>query len=162
MTINTTEIKNEITKKNNLPLVVIFLLIVIFFLFSSICFFAGKKSVRRTYIFPSAENGKYIIEYRNLSKHPHQGDIQYFIEEMLLGSTVERTKFLFKPGTRLLSCFERNGILYINLSPDLLEMGDGVVEIKEGINLLEKNIKSNFPKINSIEIFIDGKSAFEK
>lgn len=162
MTIDTTEIKNRITKKNNLPFVVIFLLTVLFFLFSSICFFAGKKSVRRTFIFPSAENGKYIIEYRNLAKHPHQGDIQFFIEEMLLGSTVERTKLLFKPGTRLLSCFERNGVLYLNLSSNLLEMGDGVVEIKEGVNLLEKNIERNFPKINKTEIFIDGKSAFEK
>ena len=41
-------------------------------------------------------------------------------------------------------------------------MGDGVVEIKEGFDLLERNIERNFPKINKTEIFIEGKSAFEK
>ena len=103
-----------------------------------------------------------LIEYRNLTEKPHQGDINLFVEEMLLGSTVERTKKLFTPGTRLLSCFKRDGVLYLNLSQDLLDMGDGVVEIKEGTELLKKNIMRNFSGIDSVEIYIEGKLAFEK
>lgn len=160
MSLNTVQIKSTI--KNHIFYSTIILLITLIFVFSFISYLAGRKGVRRTFIFPSAESGKYIIEYRTLSKNPHQGDIQFFIDEILLGSTVERTKLLFTPGTKLLSCFERDEILYLNLSSDLLFMGDGVIEIKEGIDLLERNIELNFPKINKTEIFIEGKSAFEK
>ena len=149
-------------KQKNLAIFITSLVIAGLFVFSLFCYVVTKDTCRRTFIFPSAENGKYIIEYRNLTEKPHQGDINLYIDEILLGSTVERTKMLFSPGTRLLSCFERNHILYVNLSQDLLQMGDGVIEIREGTELLKKNIQQNFSRIDSVEIFIDGKSAFEK
>jgi len=149
-------------KQKNLAIFITSLVIAGLFVFSLFCYVVTKDTCRRTFIFPSAENGKYIIEYRNLTEKPHQGDINLYIEEILLGSTVERTKLLFTPGTKLLSCFERNHILYVNLSKELLQMGDGVIEIREGTELLKKNIQQNFSRIDSVEIFIDGKSAFEK
>ena len=149
-------------KNKSFPIFIISLAVAGLFVFSLFCYIVTKNSCRRTFIFPSAENGKYIVEYRNLSEKPHQGDVNLYIDEILLGSTVERTKLLFAPGTRVLSCFERNHILYVNLSQELLQTGDGVVEIREGIELLKKNIKNNFSKIDSIEIFIEGKTAFEK
>lgn len=149
-------------KQKNLAIFITSLVIAGLFVFSLFCYVVTKDTCRRTFIFPSADNGKYIIEYRNLTEKPHQGDINLYIEEILLGSTVERTKLLFTPGTKLLSCFERNHILYVNLSKDLLQMGDGVIEIREGTELLKKNIQQNFSRIDSVEIFIDGKSAFEK
>ena len=159
---NLNNLMERMTKPKILPYFIISLIAIVVFCFSFIWYIAAKDTCRRTFIFPSADDGQYIIEYRNLTEKPHQGDINLFVEEILLGSTVERTKLLFTPGTRLLSCFKRNEILYINLSRDLLEMGEGVVDIKEGIDLLEKNIMQNFSGIDSIEIFIDGKSAFEK
>ena len=149
-------------KNKNIAVFFISLIIIGLFVFSFFCYIVTKKSCRRTFIFPSADDGKYIIEYRNLTEKPHQGDIALYIDEILLGSTVERTKMLFSSGTRLISCFERNHVLYVNLSQDLLEMGDGVIEIREGTELLKKNIMKNFSKIDSVEIFIEGKSAFEK
>ena len=149
-------------KQKNLAVFIISLLAAGLFVFSFFCYIITKNTCRRAFIFPSAENGKYIIEYRNLAEKPHQGDIGLYIDEILLGSTVERTKLLFTPGTRVLSCFERNHILYVNLSQDLLQMGDGVIEIREGTELLKKNIIKNFSKIDSVEIFIEGKTAFEK
>ena len=149
-------------KNKNLAVFIISLLIIGIFAFSFFCYIVTKNTCRRTFIFPSAENGKYIIEYRNLTEKPHQGDISLYIDEILLGSTVERTKMLFTPGTKLLSCFERNHVLYVNLSQDLLQMGDGVIEIREGTELLRQNILKNFSKIDSVEIYIEGKSAFEK
>lgn len=149
-------------KNKNIAVFFTSLIIAGLFVFSFFCYIVTKNTCRRTFIFPSAEDGKYIIEYRNLTEKPHQGDIALYIEEILLGSTVERTKLLFTSGTRLLSCFERNHILYVNLSSDLLEMGDGVIEIREGTELLKKNIMKNFSEIDSVEIFIEGKSAFEK
>ena len=149
-------------KNKSLPIFIISLAVIGIFVFSFMGYLISKDSHRRVFIFPSAEDGKYIIEYRNLTNKPHQGDIQLYIEEILLGSTVERTKLLFTPGTKVISCFERKHVLYLNLSNDLLSMGDGVVEIREGTELLKKNIKENFSEIDSVEIFIDGKSAFEK
>ena len=149
-------------KNKSLPIFIISLVIIGLFVFSLMGYIVSKNSHRRIFIFPSADDGKYIIEYRNLTNKPHQGDIQLYIEEILLGSTVERTKLLFTPGTRVLSCFERKHVLYLNLSNDLLSMGHGVVEIREGTELLIKNIKENFSEIDDVQIFIDGKSAFEK
>ena len=149
-------------KNKSLPIFIISLIVIGLFVFSFMGYLVSKDSHRRVFIFPSAEDGKYIIEYRNLTNKPHQGNIQLYIEEILLGSTVERTKLLFTPGTKVISCFERKHVLYLNLSNDLLSMGDGVVDIREGTELLKKNIKENFSEIDSVEIFIDGKSAFEK
>ena len=149
-------------KNKSLPIFIISLIVIGLFVFSYMGYLVSKDSHRRVFIFPSAEDGKYIIEYRNLTNKPHQGNIQLYIEEILLGSTVERTKLLFTPGTRVSSCFERKHVLYLNLSNDLLSMGDGVVDIREGTELLKKNINENFSEIDSVEIFIDGKSAFEK
>ena len=149
-------------KNKSLPIFIISLFTAGLFVFSFFCYIISKNTCRRTFIFPSADDGQYIIEYRNLAEKPHQGDICLYIDEILLGSTVERTRKLFAPGTRVLSCFERNHVLYLNLSQDLLQMGDGVIEIREGTELLKKNIMKNFSEIDTVEIFIDGKSAFEK
>lgn len=149
-------------KQKNFAVFTTSLIIAVLFVLSFFMYIVSKDSCRRTFIFPSAEDGKYIIEYRNLTEKPHQGDINLYIDEILLGSTVERTKMLFTPGTKVLSCFERDHVLYVNLSKDLLQMGEGVIEIKEGTELLKKNIKRNFSKIDSVEIYIEGKSAFEK
>lgn len=154
------KIKDLINKQYIAQLSIIFIFLITL-LFSVLSYIIGKDSVRRTFIFPSADKGEYIVEYRNLTKEPIQGDVQLFIDELLLGSTIERTKSLFSSGTKVLSCFQRNQTLYLNLSSDLLEMGEGVIEIRDGMDLLKKNIQKNFSKIHEIEIFVNGKIAFE-
>ena len=154
------KIKDLINKQYIAQLSIIFIFLITL-LFSVLSYIIGKDSVRRTFIFPSADKGEYIVEYRNLTKKPIQGDVQLFIDELLLGSTIERTKSLFSSGTKVLSCFQRNQTLYLNLSSDLLEMGEGVIEIRDGMDLLKKNIQKNFSKIHEIEIFVNGKIAFE-
>lgn len=154
------KIKDLINKQYIAQLSIIFIFLITL-LFSVLSYIIGKDSVRRTFIFPSADKGEYIVEYRNLTKEPIQGDVQLFIDELLLGSTIERTKSLFSSGTKVLSCFQRDQTLYLNLSSDLLEMGEGVIEIRDGMDLLKKNIQKNFSIIHEIEIFVNGKIAFE-
>lgn len=154
------KIKDLINKQYIAQLSIIFIFLITL-LFSVLSYIIGKDSVRRTFIFPSADKGEYIVEYRNLTKEPIQGDVQLFIDELLLGSTIERTQSLFSSGTKVLSCFQRDQTLYLNLSSDLLEMGEGVIEIRDGMDLLKKNIQKNFSKIHEIEIFVNGKIAFE-
>ncbi len=151
----------KIETKKYLPQIILASIALIFLLFSVITFNISSRAYRRMFIFPSADDGKYIVEYRNLSRSPVQGDLQYYVDEILLGSGTERTKMLFTPGTSVLSCFQRDSILYLNLSSNLLDMGEGVVDIKSGFELLEKNIKKNFPKVKNVEFFIEGKSVFE-
>jgi len=141
---------------------ILLLVLLLSLLFSFIMFKGNYNSVRRTFIFPSADSGQYVLEYRNLTKEPVQGDINLFIDELLLGSTIERTKMLFTPGTKVISCFQRGDTLYLNLSKDLLEMGEGVIDIKSGMDLLTENIQKNFSKIRNVQIYVNGKSAFEK
>ncbi|MCR4631844.1 MAG: GerMN domain-containing protein [Treponema sp.] len=147
--------------KKNIPLIVLTALTLVILIFSIIAFNIGNSKTRRMFIFPSADDGKYIIEYRNLANDPVQGDIQLYVDEILLGSSIERTKMLFTPGTVVQSCFLRESVLFLNLSQNLLDMGEGVIEIKDGFSLLEKNIKKNFPSVKKIEFFIEGKSVFE-
>ncbi len=139
----------------------VFSLIIFLFLISSFIFLISNKKERRLFIFPSVDEGNYVVEYRYLEKNPVQGKIQLFVDELLLGSGIERTKLLFARGTRVLSCFLRKGVLFVNLSPELLAQEDSAVQIQEGVELLKKNIKANFGNVSEIEIYVDGKYAYE-
>ena len=138
----------------------IFLIVLVLSLLVSLFFFFWEKNtVRRMFIFPSI-SGELVIEYRNLDKNPVQGEVQYFIDEVLLGSQLERTKKIFTFGTKVLSCFQRDEQLYLDLSADLLQMGDNVIDIKEGFDILKLNITKNFSDIKTITFFVDGKYAY--
>ena len=138
----------------------IFLIVLVLSLLVSLFFFFWEKNtVRRMFIFPSI-SGDLVIEYRNLDKDPVQGEVQYFIDEVLLGSQLERTKKIFTFGTKVLSCFQRDEQLYLDLSADLLQMGDNVIDIKEGFDFLKLNITKNFSDIKKINFFVDGKYAY--
>lgn len=146
----------------NIKKITISISVILFvFIISLILFCIKSKEIQRTFIFPSIQTGKLVVEKRNLPKNPIQGDINLFIDELLLGSGVERTKLIFTSGTKLESCFLRGDILYLNLSDDLIQMGNEVIDIQDGVLLLKKNIQKNFPKVKTIQIFIDGKFAFE-
>ena len=45
------------------------------------------------------------MEYRYLSSDAVQGEINLYVDEILLGSSVPRTKMLFTAGTKVESCF---------------------------------------------------------
>ena len=90
----------------------------------------GKRFV---FIFPSVDEGKYVLETRYLKQNPNKDYINFFLDELVLGSGLERTKYLFTPGTKIISCFERNQMLYLNLSADIINMGHNVIQIKDGM-----------------------------
>ena len=148
--------------KKYLAQIIISVLLIAVFLVTVLHFVFAEKVAKREFLFPSADDKSVIVEYRKLPENPRKNDIQVFVEELLLGSSVERTKNLFTVGTDVLSCFEREGVLYLNLSSDLLFKSKGVVPIAEGADFLEKNIKLNFPEIKTVELYVDGNLAFEK
>lgn len=162
MTIDINSLVKKMFSKEYLKKTILILILIFSFIVSLISYLICKNGKRYTFIFPSADNEQLVVEYRDLAKKTHQGDVNLFIDELLLGPQIERTKMLFTPGTKVLSCFQREDVLYLNLSADLLNMGDGVINIDYGVELLEKNIKKNFSKIETVTVFVDGKLAFEK
>ena len=143
-------------KKKLLIYILAFVFVAVFATSLSL-FFIKQNSKSYVFIFPSADDGTYIVERRNLSNDPAQGVIQLFVDELLLGSTVERTKLIFSSNTRVNSCFLRGNTLYLDLSDDLLSIEKSSFPINEGIELLRENILKNFSNINKIELFIGGK-----
>lgn len=138
-----------------------FSLIILSLILSVILFIRQNKGTLRSFVFPSADSGRYVVEYRKISDELNQSEIQTYISDLLLGAGTERTKMLFTPGTKVESCFIRNNVLYLNLSDDLIKMGNDVADIEEGVILLKKNIRMNFRNIKKIELFIGNKYAYE-
>lgn len=143
-------------KKKLLIYILAFVFVAVFATSLSL-FFIKQNSKSYVFIFPSADDGTYVVERRNLSNNPAQGVIQLFVDELLLGSTVERTKLIFSSNTRVNSCFLRGNTLYLDLSDDLLSIEKSSFPINEGIELLKENILKNFSNIDKIELFIGGK-----
>ena len=153
------DFKEQFLTRKKIYRFILSLILIISLIISLLMFFVKKNTVRRMFVFPSV-SGELVIEYRNLEKNPVQGDVHYFIDEILLGSQLERTKKIFTFGTEVLSCFQRDNQLYLDLSVDLLQMGENVIEIKQGFELLELNITKNFSDIKKIIFFVDGKYAY--
>ena len=152
--------KTRLSKKSYIIIYVLLFLLAASFILSATLYKIKGYGSRRTFIFPSVDN-KLIVETRYLSSNPAKSDINYYIDELLLGSGVERTKLIFTAGTKVLSCMEKGDTVYLNLSDDLLRMGDNVIEIKEGVELLKTNIIKNFRNVKKVEIFINGVYAYE-
>ena len=125
--------------------------------------FYAKKGYGKKYVFmvPSVDEGKYVLETRYLKENPNKSALNYFVDELVLGSGLERTKYLFTPGTKVISCIESEGKVYIDLSSDVINMGHNVILIRDGIELFKKNITRNFHSVKEVLVFVDGKYAFE-
>ena len=151
----------KIDVKKYIPFYIAAATVAVLLLISSL--FYAKKAYGKKYvfIFPCVDEGKYVLETRYLKQNPNKDEIAYFADELVLGSGLERTKYLFTPGTKINSCFERNKIVYIDLSADIIYMGHNVISIRDGIDLLKENIKKNFAHVEDVQVFVDGKYAFE-
>lgn len=112
--------------------------------------------VRRTFVYESASGGTCVIESRYLVLHPEQGAVRNYVDELLLGPISEHCRPIFMPGTRAVSCFRRNSVLYVELSADLLYDDAEKSDFARKIALFRKNIMRNFPGIRTVELFIDG------
>ncbi len=129
------------------------------FLFSLIMFFVTVRGRRYTFVFPSVESGKYVVESRRLRKN-EMTEIEYYVSELLLGPCTERTEGLAASGTKVLSCIRKGHVLYLDLSRDFIKTESRNLTMQNSLELLKKNIKNNFPSINKMEVFIEGKQAF--
>jgi hypothetical protein len=139
----------------------ILLVILASLIISLVIWFIRFPGIRRSFIYQSSDSEKYRIEYRYLPAKTVQGPIQNYIDELLLGPISEHCSPIFEKGTKVLSCFKKDNTLYINLSDDLLKADTQTTDYRKQIELFEKNVFRNFGSINKIELFIDGKTAFD-
>ena len=136
----------------------IFIIIASVLLLVSIVFYAiFYPGNRVTMIFESMDSNLYYCESRFMPINTVQGDLEFFVDELLLGPVMPRYRPLFANGTQTLSCFvDENDTLYINLNEKALLAGDKSSEPLMACNLLKKNIFKNFSNIKNIEIYIMG------
>lgn len=128
----------------------IFVLLVV-----SIVFFCIKNpGQRRVFYFNDLDTGSVSVEIRYLPKKSPQGEINYFVDELLLGPLDNRMQPLFSRGTCVKDCFMSDDTLYLNISDDAVLEQNGSMKVKDACVLLKKNIRKNFPKIKNIELYI--------
>ncbi len=132
------------------------------FVFSLIVYAAKTSGRRYSFRFQSVDSGKANVEWRLLPRRRGAEKISLYVEELLLGPKTERARRVFSPGTKMTFCFERSNVLYVNLSPELLEKTGNASEILYGIELFKKNVRSAFPRIKQVEIYIDKKGLFKE
>lgn len=136
--------------------VLVFSAILSFFLWKT-----NVKGSKYVFVFESTDSDSLCIENRFINPDKESSKIQNYIEELVLGPISEHCKPIFNSGTKVVSCFERENILYVNLSPELLSSYPEKTDFKEQIALFRKNIHLNFPLIKEVVLFIDGNVPFE-
>ena len=124
---------------------------------------AGRKNTARCILLLHEYHISLVIYlHHTLAKFPVHGKIRNYIDELLVGPLSEHCCSVFAKGTKVLSCFQRDQTLFVNLSPELLASDAENTDFKAQIELFKMNVMHNFPEIKKIELFIDGKVPFEK
>lgn len=151
---NTIASIKDFSKKHWLKLSLVFGVILLFLVALHIVSHLGTD--RRVFYFPISGSSKNQKEVRYLDSNPVQGKIAYYVDELLLGPSVYRSRPIFTAGTKVEYCFLRGKNLFIGLSEQAVLQEDGSCEMARAASLLKKNIKKNFTGIKNIELFIDG------
>lgn len=145
--------------KKNHKFLMIFILLVIFAVSAFFYAFHFKGS-RYSFEYYVSGTNEIVFETRSVASIKGVSKVKAYVEEYLLGPTVHRARPVFPLESRVLFCFERQGILFLNLSEEAVLDLSPDVNLFENYKLLQKNVSSNFPHIKKIELFIDGKSVF--
>ncbi len=143
--------------------VIAFIVAVLSLAASLIVYNTKDFGVRRDFYFYSIDKKSIAREMRYLSKEPLQGDVQLFVDELVLGPMTYRFQRIFAKGTSVEFCTLQDDVLYVGLSQDALKSASGNTvatkeELLKSIDLFKVNIVRNFTKINTIMVYIDGKS----
>ena len=145
-------IKNIFKKKSLL----VFTALIFVFLVSLVFFITNVSGRYYNFSFYISGTDTLVQENRRVYSIKDKNRLNGYVGELLLGTTVKRASPIFPLGTKALFCFQRNDTLYLNLSQDALFNLENSLSLTKRINLLEKNIRKNFPSIKNVELFIDG------
>ena len=121
---------------------------------------AEYDSVRRIFVFESYDSAEKSMEVRYLHKKEGEEAVREFIEELLLGPETDRYIRLFPYGTKLVSCFIRDGVLYTDFSEEASLSRNGTSETEKACALLRENVMQNFSDLIDYRIFMMGNEVY--
>lgn len=134
--------------------------LVLALVFSLIMYCVNRAGDRRLFYFYSADTKSVATEARFINSNPTQGKVNAFIDDLLLGPMTNRYQSIFAKGTTVEFCRQEGDTLYVGLSSEALLEVSGVLPLKERVDLFRFNIVNNFTKINTVLIYVDGKSVW--
>ncbi len=126
------------------------------FIVSVIFYIWNYPGHRYTFEFSRIGSDSTNTEVRYLPAKPVQGKIQCYIDELILGPSVQRSRPLFSRGTQVEFCFLRDKILYVGLSLQAIYQDSESENFDKGFELLVHNIQNNFSGIKKVECFVNG------
>ena len=137
-----------------------FLLIVIIIvvLFTSVL---NKKYDRYVMFFKNSITGKIDTEIRYVPIQNIMEPEAAFFEELMLGPVNHHCYSFIPSGTKLLSCFVKDGTLYADLPLVFVENIRPEFDSDAIKELLEKNIFTNCKTLQAACIFVDGMEIYE-
>ena len=123
--------------------------------------FRVSALARRTFVFYAIGSGDITVEERMLRRaESREHDVARYVEEALLGPISQDLLPLFPRGTRLRSLLYRNGVVYADFSGDAaLQLVEGG-EVFRNFDTLRSGIERNFPGVEEVRFFIEGRAAF--
>jgi hypothetical protein len=138
------------------------LLYLCFLLMLAFADFLNLGLVRRTFVFYSIDNIKTpVVEDRMLARAgSREDDVARYVEEALLGPVSLDSAPIFPKGTRLESLLYRDGVVYADLAKLAIIPSPGGVDVFTGVYTLYGGIRRNFPYVEDVRLFIDGREAY--
>ena len=124
--------------------------------------FAPSDRERSVLYFHSYDSENLCSEVRYLPTDTHKDRETLYIEELLLGPMTNRYKRLFSDGTLLEFCTKNADTIYVGLSKEALAFTPETENFEESVRVLKWNIVKKFTKINTVKVYIDGKSVFDE
>jgi hypothetical protein len=158
----------------SIPKSTFFLLTLLILAIAALIEFFTLGLARRTFMFYDIDSGVVIVENRLLpvsrgdilasygsrQSSPRELDITRYVEEVLLGPISSNSMPLFPRETRLRSLLYRNGVVYLDLSEDVVLPPPEGGEVFMNMKTLYAGIRKNFPFVRDVRFFIAGKAAY--
>lgn len=121
----------------------------------------NKKYDRYVLFFKNSITGKIDTEIRYVPVQNITEPEAAFFEELMLGPVNHHCYSFIKTGSKLLSCFVKDGILYADLPLIFIEEIKKEFDSDEIKALLQKNIFTNCKGLKASHIFVEGVEIYE-
>lgn len=153
-------------EKKSKKSIIFFVCLVLCFVASCTAWFfsdvASGHKERQVFLFESYSTSDLACEVRTLEQMSHKTAIRAFVDELLLGPISPDARPLFPLGTTVRSCFLRDGVLYLDLSEDAIQLEAGTPSQNTvATEILKRNLFTNFRNIDIIKLYIVGKEVYE-
>lgn len=145
-------------KKTHVHIQIIAFSVVAGILFLIVLSLVVQPNVKRSlFFFHEARTKTIRMEVRYLPKTKTlDSRLDQFVDELLLGPIDSRYTPIYNTKTRVLRCFVRNKVAFIDISSDALQIAEGPFSSAENFSLFKKNVFTNFRNLDKIYLYIDG------